>query len=585
MKSRSFGGALRNAATSLLVAAVCAGGVSMLGAAPASADTGAASGRCSATWSQSLVVYGDFPTLTVTSDDPTNEYVAAIVDGHVVDRSILGYGLQGYVGNSFTWYENWWAMFPVMQEAGGGSTFGYRMYDAASTDNSNITDATPYDCEASTTVTGYPQNLWIDPIEDHQVGDAPFPVTASSTVGTPALSSLTGQVCAVDGDQVTVLHPGTCTVEADAAGDATYAAKTITTSFTVSQGTQNVAIDPIADHQVGDAPFPVTASNSSGLPVTLSSSTPAVCTVAGRTVTPVTAGSCTLSGYAAGDADYTPVSASRTFTVTAAAATLHLTGPTGLALSSGHASVTVTSSSPAPIILTSTTGTVCAVSGRTVTVRVAGTCTVRASQAADGGHQASTPVTMSFPVWAAPALPKKGVATQIVPVRGNGESALRVAVTGNCLVNGGTVILTNTGTCTVTVRTTSGTRVRSGSITVSLPVPGHKPVLGLNQSASEYFAFNSPVLTPAAKKSLTVAAPRLRSAAVLVIYGNTFGPGGNSPASFQLAGQRASAVATYLRGLGVKARIVTVPLAKLNPAGPKPALDRRTDVFYAPKPV
>lgn len=55
---------------------------------------------------------------------------------------------------------------------------------------------------------------------------------------------------------------------------------------------------------IGDVPFAVTVSASSGLAVTLASTTPAVCTVAGTTVTLVALGDCTLTADQDGDTDY-----------------------------------------------------------------------------------------------------------------------------------------------------------------------------------------------------------------------------------------------------------------------------------------
>lgn len=67
---------------------------------------------------------------------------------------------------------------------------------------------------------------------------------------------------------------------------------------------------------IGDAPFAVTVSASSGLAVTLASTTPAVCTVAGTTVTLVALGDCTLTADQDGDTDYLAAAqATTTFTV------------------------------------------------------------------------------------------------------------------------------------------------------------------------------------------------------------------------------------------------------------------------------
>ncbi len=125
------------------------------------------------------------------------------------------------------------------------------------------------------------------------------PVTFSS--GTPG-------VCTVTGSTVTLDHAGTCTVDADQAGDADYqAAPTAGQSFAVGKDPQSITFTSTApaDARVGGPAYTVTATGGgSGNPVTFSSGTPGVCTVTGATVTLDHAGTCTIDADQAGDADY-----------------------------------------------------------------------------------------------------------------------------------------------------------------------------------------------------------------------------------------------------------------------------------------
>lgn len=85
------------------------------------------------------------------------------------------------------------------------------------------------------------------------------------------------------------------------------------------QAAQTISFAPIADRAVGDPPFTVSATASSGLPVSLAA-TAGTCTVAGNTVTlnATVPGSCTITASQAGNASYLPATdVSRTFNITA----------------------------------------------------------------------------------------------------------------------------------------------------------------------------------------------------------------------------------------------------------------------------
>lgn len=97
--------------------------------------------------------------------------------------------------------------------------------------------------------------------------------------------------------------------------DTAGASTTVSSALTI-RGTQTIALNPIADHVFGDAPFTISATASSGLPVTFTSLTPSVATVSGNTVTLVGAGTATLRASQGGDANWQPApDAERTFTV------------------------------------------------------------------------------------------------------------------------------------------------------------------------------------------------------------------------------------------------------------------------------
>jgi uncharacterized protein (TIGR03437 family) len=81
---------------------------------------------------------------------------------------------------------------------------------------------------------------------------------------------------------------------------------------------QTITFAALANHVLGDAPFAIAATASSGLTVSFNSQTPSVCTVNGSLVTVVAVGTCTIQATQEGDATYAAASPlSRSFTITA----------------------------------------------------------------------------------------------------------------------------------------------------------------------------------------------------------------------------------------------------------------------------
>ena len=141
------------------------------------------------------------------------------------------------------------------------------------------------------------------------MGSTSFQV--QSTLGqiavAPSLSSGNFKVC--NGYQ--------CGTSDDALAATATATVTPTPTPTPAGGLQNqtITFSPMSNKRVGDAPFAISATASSGLAVTFSSLTPGVCTVAGNTVTIVAAGSCTLRAAQAGNGSFNPATADYTIAI------------------------------------------------------------------------------------------------------------------------------------------------------------------------------------------------------------------------------------------------------------------------------
>jgi hypothetical protein len=205
-------------------------------------------------------------------------------------------------------------------------------------------------------------------------------------------------------------------------------------------------------------PATLVATATSGLPVTLTSSTPSVCSVAGTTAQFLMSGTCTIVATQPGNATYQaapPVAQSTT--VTLATQTINFatinTQATG-----GTVALSAPASSGLAVTFTSSTPTVCTVSGTTATLLTAGTCTIQASQA---GNNVYAPVTasQSFSVIQKTqtitfnALPSSDLQGTALTLTAEASSGLTVSFTSltptACTVSGSTATLLQAGTCTI----------------------------------------------------------------------------------------------------------------------------------------
>jgi len=241
------------------------------------------------------------------------------------------------------------------------------------------------------------------------MGTAAPVLTASASSGLPVtLTGSTGNICTVSGNTLTLVAPGTCVITATQAGDATYApAEGVNAIFTVNPAprAQTIAFAQIPDQAIGTPPPALSATASSNLPVSYTSSTPAVCTASGvsTTLTLVAGGTCTIVASQAGNALYAaapPVS--NTFQVAGLLAqTITFPSPGNQALGTTPAPLAATASSGLAVSYVSNATSVCTVSGSTLTLVGAGTCSITASQAGDSTHAAASDVTDTFTVAAA----------------------------------------------------------------------------------------------------------------------------------------------------------------------------------------
>jgi hypothetical protein len=134
------------------------------------------------------------------------------------------------------------------------------------------------------------------------------------------------------------------------------------------------------------------------------------------------------------------VSATFTSTTASASQTISFANPGTLTFSAAPINLVATASSGLPVALTSATPAVCGIVGNALSLRAAGTCTIRANQAGNGAYLPAPEVTQVFSILA--TVPAAPVIEAITP--GNGQLAVVFSAPAS---NGGSALLSYAVTC------------------------------------------------------------------------------------------------------------------------------------------
>ncbi|MDI5840221.1 putative Ig domain-containing protein, partial [Shewanella xiamenensis] len=280
-------------------------------------------------------------------------------------------------------------------------------------------------------------------------------LSASSTSGlTVSFSSSTIGVCTVSGSTLTFVTAGTCTINAEQAGNSSYlAAATVSRTFIVNPvvpSAPTIGTATAGDTQASVA-F-VAPTNTGGTSITgytVSVSPPDVAPVNGASspilVTgltngqaytfTVTADNSAGTGAASSASNSVTPKSNQTITFANPGAQNFGTSPTLAATSDSGLIPTFTSSTPGVCTITS---------GGVLTFVTVGTCTINADQAGNASYLAAVQVSRSFSVNAVvPSAPTIGAATA-----GNAQATVSFsapAFTGGAVITGYTLVSTPGG--------------------------------------------------------------------------------------------------------------------------------------------
>ncbi len=436
-------------------------------------------------------------------------------------------------------------------------------------------------------------------------------LTATASSGlTVTFSSTTTGVCTISsGGALTFITSGTCTIDADQAGDSAYgAATTVTQTFTVAAavpGAPTIGTAAAGDAQASVSFTPpaftggatitgyTATSNPGGFTGTCANSPCAVTGLTNGTAYTFTVTATNSAGTGAPSAasnSATP-KASQTITFANPGAQNFGTTPT----------LTATASSGLTVSFTSSTTAVCTItSGGTLTFITGGTCTIDADQAGNGTYLAAAQVSQSFTVnGVAPGAPTIGTATAgdqqatvnfSAPASSGGSSITSYTATSNpggdvgaCAASPCTVTGLINGTAyTFTVTATNGVGTGSASAASNAVTPKGSQTITFANPGTQNFG-TTPTLTATASSSLTVTFSSATTSVCTITSGGTltFVTGGTCTIDADQAGNGA-----YLAAPQVSQSFTVAGVAPDAPTiGTATASDAQASVTFTPPAV
>jgi hypothetical protein len=155
-------------------------------------------------------------------------------------------------------------------------------------------------------ITAISQTISFSPTSALTLDQSPFTLVASASSGLPVtITSSSASVCSVSGFYLTLVSAGNCVLSASQLGGSGYAAAPpVSKTIVLSTKAQTISFSAPSALTLGQSPYTLVASASSGLPVTITSRTSSVCSVRGLVLTLGNSGTCRLTANQSGSTVY-----------------------------------------------------------------------------------------------------------------------------------------------------------------------------------------------------------------------------------------------------------------------------------------
>ncbi len=232
-------------------------------------------------------------------------------------------------------------------------------------------------------------------------------------------------------------------------------------SFNVSKAPQTITFSTPSTLNLGQSPYTLTATSSSGLTVTLTTNVPNICTVNGKVLTMIVEGDCSLTARQSGSASYLEAQiVTKVISIAKTQQTIDFLPPALLNGIQFPYTLSAISNSGLSVTLTSNSSSICTVSEKVLIMVAEGDCSITARRSGNSSYTDASSVTKII---------KLAKATQTITfdssleftllqtpqtLSATASSGLTVTLTSNtstiCTVSGKVLTLLTEGNCSVT---------------------------------------------------------------------------------------------------------------------------------------
>lgn len=346
-------------------------------------------------------------------------------------------------------------------------------------------DATHYAAAPVTrtlTVNKRAQTITMGPLEPRVYGDAPVELNKYTDKNLEiTYTSDNETVASVNGNIVTIKHPGTATITANQSGTKNYLPATeVKQTLTVTKATQQITLGDIPSRIYGDADTELPEKTDKGLAIAYTSDNEKVATIVrGHYVHIEGVGTTNITAMQEGDEYNNPtVAVTLPFTVSKAYQTITFPELPEYGYGASPVTLAATTNSSATIRYESSDTKVATIEGSVMTIMGAGSCYITAYADGDSNYYGATPVQRELTVEkATQSLTLNTVADKVygdAPFALSASSNRNLPITfmssapSKVSVSGSTATIKGAGTVTITAKQegTANYEAAEASITV-----------------------------------------------------------------------------------------------------------------------